>query len=63
MTEWFKCSEIPPPDDGYYLTFDGHCIFVGTVMYREDDGTYFFAGNGPIWGVTHWAQLPNPPKE
>jgi len=63
MTEWFKCSEIPPPDDDKaYLTYDGKYISIGSYIYKEDYGAYYFCGNGPIWQVTYWAHLPDKPE-
>jgi len=63
MIEWFECSKIPPPDDGNeYLTFGKDNFSVGTFMCKDDDESYFFSGCGPIWNVTHWAELPEKPK-
>lgn len=62
MTKWIKCSERPPPDDREVLTYTGEYFSVGTMLYEEvNKGTYFFAGCGPIWNVTHWAELPEAP--
>lgn len=62
--EWFKCSEKLPPDKTQCLVFDGDSFAVGQFGCKEKWGEYYFHGEqGPLWGVTHWAYLPNPPKE
>lgn len=64
MTEWINIKEREPPDNGQdFLVYNGKYMAVGCLLYKDDDGSYVFNGVGPIWDVTHWAELPEPPED
>lgn len=65
MSEWIKCSDSMPNDDG---SDDWILVYVSTgsiemALYDALDGftdgdCYSFFGK-----VTHWQPLPSPPKD
>ena len=62
MTEWMKCSDHPPPEGKYVLTFRDPHICTAEILYVEDDGEIHWLDGGNVFrGVTHWMPLPDPP--
>jgi hypothetical protein len=54
MTEWIKCSDRLPEKEDYYLCYD----------HFKNFKIYFFYPNHWIdRNVSHWQELPEPPKE
>lgn len=65
MTEWIKCSEIPPPEDGDFLLWNGDYFGIGTLLYLDEDKDnmpVFIVGN-TTFVPTHWAELPEVPHD
>jgi len=73
---WIKCSDKLPDEDGEYLTYwidDSSTYRMDiqrfTKIPRREEGMYrdcYLHWEKQIWDdycVTHWAKLPQPPKE
>lgn len=68
VREWIPVSERLPEEDQEVLCYMGN--FIGTLMdvytYKGDnkwEDTYGNWNYTDIEGITHWMQLPQPPKE
>lgn len=73
--KWVRVSERLPEDDRYVLIFTPEFSFRTTYVswYDEKKGWFKDFGNDCCWNgepyfyedgeVTHWAELPFPPKD
>ena len=63
---WISCSERMPEETGDIIVVSDGIVISG-ISYSRRDGFYIAAleydDDEPIDGVTHWMQLPEPPKE
>jgi len=66
MTEWISVTDQLPEEYKRVLVSGDDGVFRG---YCWNDGTWqccpqgSYAGDGLVYGVTHWAELPAPPKK
>ena len=73
QTRWNSVEERLPEklneNNQVYITeevigFDGECAYIGQYkVYKHDGYRTFFDGNFFRDDITHWMQLPEPPKE
>lgn len=55
--EWVSVEDQEPPSGQYVLTYDKEGYFQ-VAVYMEPEKCWYDA-----IGVTHWMELPSPPKE
>lgn len=66
MTEWISVKDRLPKEYEKVLVSGDDGIF---QAYCWSDGTWqcspkgSYAGDGCVFGITHWAELPEPPSE
>lgn len=63
IDSWISVKDKLPENDNNILLYNGETVLNGWAEQGEEDGKYdqfFYGGNQPLFGVTHW-QVPQPP--
>jgi hypothetical protein len=67
INKWISVKDRLPDEDGYYLVYiiANFCSENKQIitLYFSKLSKRFIYGSDEIFTVTHWAQLPEPPKE
>ena len=61
MTTWIKCSDRLPEEGVYVLVYNDANELRYHVASHQDG--YWTNENYYFFAVTHWSELPDPPKE
>lgn len=63
---WISAKDRLPADKGVYIVYCGYGVDVAT-FYRDSRSWYEMSDEkhcaDEIYDVTHWMELPDPPKE
>jgi hypothetical protein len=64
MIGWIYFEDDMPETEGWYLGY-GRGGFTGMVYWDKDEQSFQIKENGEYKNtfVTHWMELPEPPKE
>ena len=60
---WICVKDAMPAGDEDVLTWDGATIDIGSVIEDCDEGRRIWVDSPSSREVTHWMNLPKPPKE
>lgn len=62
--KWIKCSDQMPPNNLSVLVYDKDGVHGGSQIDIDYRVSGEFWNDGGIFDrISHWMQLPNPPKE
>lgn len=61
--QWISVDERLPEEDGTYLVVvKNRASHIDTDRFYVDDSSWEFFNNSRLPKITHWMQLPEPPK-
>lgn len=64
---WIKVSKRLPDGPGQYIAYpmtgEITTAYVGAATFNREDGLFWLDDSGYECEVTHWRELPDPPKE